>query len=357
MTLQHTRLLYLLHSGNLYGTERMALVTLDGLRDTLTPLLLAPPGPVHEAARALGIETHEFTGAWDLFKKMPALLRNSTAIAVCATGVVHSVVFMLWNSWFRLKTVHLHLVHGGTDERLSYGRKKCLNYFPVLMVAVSSYVKQRLLVHGVRSQQIRVLENFLPDQQIAAAPQRPPFKTEGITKVLVISRIDPIKRIDLLLDALDLAPALLHSLEIRILGTGWDLETLSERARQTHPNVTFVGFTDQVEAELAASDLLLHLCPTEPFGLAILEAMAAKLPVLLPDQGGAAGLIEAGLSGLHFKANDAEDLVRQLTYLQTASAAVLNTLADNAHQRLLECYSSPVGLKDYLAIFEPVTNQ
>ena len=353
---QPTRLLYLLHSGNLYGTERMALVTLDGLRDVLMPLLLAPPGPVHEAARALGIETHEFTGAWDLFKKMPGLLRNSTAIAVCATGVAHSAAFMLWNNWFRLKTVHLHLVHGGTDERLSYGRKKCLNYFPVLMVAVSSYVKQRLLIHGVRSQQIRVLENFLPDQQIAAAPQRPPFKTEGITKVLVISRIDPIKRINVLLDALDFAPAL-HSLEIRILGTGWELETLSERARQTHPNVTFVGFTDQVEAELAASDLLLHLCPTEPFGLAILEAMAAKLPVLLPDQGGAAGLIETGLSGLHFKANDAEDLVRQLGYLQTASATVLNQLADNAHQRLLACYTSSVGLKDYRAVFEPVTKQ
>ena len=356
MIIQHTRLLYLLHSGNLYGTERMALVTLDGLRDVLVPLLLAPPGPVHEAARALGIETHEFTGAWDLFKKMPALLRNSTAIAVCATGVAHSVMFMLWNSWFRLKTVHLHLVHGGTDERLSYGRKKCLNYFPVLMVAVSNYVKQRLSVHGVRNQQIKVLENFLPAQQIAAAPQRPPFKTAGITRVLVISRIDPIKRINVLLDALDLAPSL-YNLEIRILGTGWDLETLSERARQSHPNVTFVGFTDQVEAELAASDLLLHLCPTEPFGLAILEAMAAKLPVLLPDQGGAAGLIEAGLSGLHFKANDAKDLVRQLSYLQTASAAELNKLADNAHQRLLECYSSSVGLKDYLAIFEPVTKQ
>lgn len=353
MSSKQTRLLYLLHSGNLYGTERMALVTLDGLRDALVPILLAPPGPVHGAARALGIETHEFSSAWDLFLQMPTLLRNAKHVAVCATGVSHSLMFVFWNSWFRLKNVHLHLVHGGTDERLSYGRKKVLNYFPILLVAVSSYVEERLLAHGVRSSQIRVLENFLPDQQIAAAPRRPLFDCDGIRNILVISRVDPIKRIDLLLDALDLEPAL-RNLDIRVLGTGWELEKLRERAKQDHPNVTFVGFTDQVDKELAATDLLLHLCPVEPFGLAILEAMAAHVPVLLPNQGGAAGLVEPGLSGLHFQANDAHDLARQLVSLQSASADDLNRLADKGHQRLLSQYSSKARLNDYRALFKKV---
>ena len=353
MSSKQTRLLYLLHSGNLYGTERMALVTLDGLRDAFAPLLLAPPGPVHDAARALGIETHEFSGAGDLFLKMPTFLRKTKSVAVCATGVSHSLIFIFWNSWFRLKNVHLHLVHGGTDERLSYGRKKVLNYFPLLLVAVSGYVRERLLAHGVRGSKIRVLENFLPDQQIASAPRRPPFQSDGIRKVLVISRVDPIKRIDLLLDALDLAPSL-RSLEIRVLGTGWELEKLRARAGQDHPNVTFVGFTDQVEQELADSDLLLHLCPVEPFGLAILEAMAAYVPVLLPNEGGAAGLVVSGLSGLHFQANDAHDLARQLTALQSADADDLNQLAENGHQRLLTQYSSSTRLNDYRTLFEQV---
>jgi glycosyltransferase involved in cell wall biosynthesis len=152
----------------------------------------------------------------------------------------------------------------------------------------------------------------------------------------------------LMLDALDIAPSL-HSLEIRVLGTSWDLEKLRERARQKHPNVTFLGFTDQDENELAASNLLLHLCPDETFGLAILEAMAAQVPVLLPNQGGAAGLIETSVSGLHFQANDAPDLARQL-----ASADELNRLACNAHQRLLQCYSSSARLNDYRTLFKEV---
>ena len=331
----------------------MALVTLDGLRNELTPLLLAPPGPVHAEAQAMGIESHEFNSTWDLFRQMPALLLRSRSIAVCATGVSHSLMFIFWNSLFRLKNVHLHLVHGGTDERLSYGRKKILNHFPILLVAVSAYVRQRLMAHGVSSRSIRVLENFLPDQQIADAPRRAAFTAEGIRKVLVVSRVDPIKRIDILLDALDLAPEL-NNLEIRILGTGWEFDKLSERARNTHPNVTFAGFSDKVAQELAASDLLLHLCPTEPFGLAILEAMAAQTPVLLPDQGGAAGLIEPGISGLHFQANNPQHLARQLVYLQSAGADVLNQLVSNAHQRLLQRYSRIARLDDYRKLFKKV---
>ena len=359
ITMKPTRLLYLLHSGNLYGTERMALVTLDGFRKELQPLLFAPPGPVHQAAKELGIESQIFTSASDLLKQLPQFLSDSEKIAVCATGVSHSLIFLMLNLKFRIKNVHLHLVHGGTDERLSYGRKKLLNYLPIKIIAVSNYVRERLQANGVRNQQIKVLENFLPDQQIESAKQRPEFTQTGIKKVIVVSRVDPIKRIDVLLDALNLESSF-QSLEIRILGTGWDYERLREQAQKHYPNVNFVGFSENVAEELAASDLLIHLCPVEPFGLAILEAMAAKIPVLLPDQGGASGLIPKldlnnnALAGLHFKANDPSDLAIQLKYLQSASAEELNLIVNNAHQRLWNHYSSRVRLNDYRELFNQV---
>ncbi|MDD5273473.1 MAG: glycosyltransferase family 4 protein [Methylovulum sp.] len=357
--MHNTRLLYLLHSGNLYGTERMALATLQGLQNELLPLLFAPPGPVHQEAGRLGIESHVFNSSKDLLRQLPHWLANAPSIAVCATGVSHSLIFLFLNLWYRVTNVHLHLVHGGTDERLSYGRKKWLNYLPVTLVAVSGFVRERLLAHGVRDQQIKVLENFLPDGQINAALQRPRFNQDGIRKVIIVSRVDPIKRLDILLDALDLEPRLAE-LEFRILGTGWDLDTLSARAKGRHPNVTFVGFSGQVAEALAASDMLLHCCPSEPFGLAILEAMAAKIPVLLPDAGGAGSLIppsdldDEAAAGLHFLANNPHDLARQLIRLQTASTAQLNRMADNAHQRLWQHYSSHARLQDYRTQFAKV---
>ena len=86
-------------------------------------------------------------------------------------------------------------------------------------------------------------------------------------------------------DALDHEPAL-RALKFRIFGTGEHEALLKERAQRTHPNVEFFGFSTDIGRELSESDLLLHLCPQEPFGLAILEAMSAGVPVLVPNQGG-----------------------------------------------------------------------
>lgn len=357
---QVTQLLYVLHSGNLYGTERMALATLDGLRQHLQPVLFAPAGPVHQVAEQMGIESHVFTSSRHLLKKLPLFLKDRKQVAFCATGVSHSLLFFLLNLRYRLQMVHLHLVHGGTDEKLSYGRKKWLNRLPVTLIAVSAFVKSRLLAHGVLESQIKVLENFLPDNQIREAPKRDPFIQTGIRRVLVVSRIDPIKRIDILLDALDLEPAL-QALDIRILGTGWELDNLRQRAKKRYSNVTFVGFSDQVPTELTKTDLLLHLCPEEPFGLAILEAMAAKVPLLLPDKGGAASLIPVSetlenSAGLHFHANDPEDLAQKLMILQIASSQQLNDMADKAYRHLWEHYSSQVRLPAYQAQFVEVTS-
>jgi glycosyltransferase involved in cell wall biosynthesis len=130
--------------------------------------------------------------------------------------------------------------------------------------------------NGVRNNKITVIKNFLPEAQIDKAIKRARFIDNGVRNVVVISRIDPIKRIDLLLDAIDLESAL-RNFNFKILGAGWDFEKLRDRAK-TYSNVAFVGFTDQVAKELARSDLLLHCCPVESFGLAILEAMAAKAP-------------------------------------------------------------------------------
>lgn len=339
-------LLYALHSGNLYGTERMALYTLDGLRDEFTAVLFAPEGAALAEARRLGIDAVPFQSALEFALRLRPWLAGHQRVAFAATGVMHSLVFSFWNLLYRRRAVHLHLVHGGTDERESYARKKLLNGQAVKLVAVSAFVRGRLIAHAVNPGQITVVGNFLPDERIQSAPRRSAFGQAGIRQATVVSRVDPIKRIDLLLDALDGHPEL-DDLPIRIFGTGWDLDSLRARARARHPRVVFEGFSAQVAELLASSDLLLHLCPVEPFGLAILEAMAAGVPVLTPDQGGAADLVEDGISGFHFHANDADALAVALNRLRQVPAEDLNAIVAAADQRLKSHYSNSACLQNY----------
>jgi len=339
-------LLYVLHSGNLYGTERMALATAAGLTQDFTPTIFAPPGPALGEAEHLGLSVRPFSNPREFALQLRPWLARHRRLAFVATGVVHSLVWSLWNTWYRRQAVHLHIVHGGTDERDSYGRKKLLNRLGVTFVAVSAFVKERLIAHGVRANRIVVIENFLPDDRISQVPKRGPFEFAGVQRILIVSRLDPIKRVDLVLDALDRSSQL-AKLSVRILGTGWDYETLRLRAESQHPNVHVAGFSADVPTELAATDLLVHPCPAEPFGLAILEAMAAGVPVLVADTGGAAALVEEGISGFRFRANDADALAQRLTDLANTSPEQLNHVVAGGYRALATRFSAKARLEDY----------
>ena len=335
-------LIYVLHSGNLYGTEQMALATLDGLRADHDPVLLAPDGPVHGAASALGIRSVRFASPASLGRALFPHFRCHRRLGFVATGVSHSLVGHALAGGLRRRMRHLHIVHGGTDERLSYGRKSLLAGFPVDLVAVSPFVRERLVAHGCPRARISVVENFLPGSKV---PRREAFSSPGVRRVAVISRTDPIKRISLVLAALERYPALAE-ITIDVFGAGSELEKLRRRAR-VFPNLTLHGFVRDAAARLSDYDLLLHTCAEEPFGLALLEAMAAGVPVLAPNAGGAGNLVTDGVSGFHFPANDAAALGRRLCELSNAPADLLNAAVAGADAALAGRFSSQRGLEQY----------
>jgi glycosyltransferase involved in cell wall biosynthesis len=339
-------LVYALHSGNLYGTERMALATAEALEDRFYPIICAPPGPALDEARRRGMQTRPFTGLWQFAQSLRPILASSPSLACVCTGVTQSLVCSALNAVYRRRLAHLHIVHGGADEALSYGNKKRLLPLDISFVAVSDFVRQRLAVHGVPLERVEVIENFLTPAQIKNAGRRVSRRRDGVRNVAVVSRVDPIKRLDLLLDTLDRHPRL-GRLSFRVSGSGWDLERLRQRSRKTHPNVDFLGFNDDVGAELHNADLLLHLCPEEPFGLAILEAMAVGLPVLVPSSGGAGSLVESGRTGFHFQANDADSLAMQLEKLSAQPSESLERVGAGGRAQLHSRFSAVARAADY----------
>lgn len=337
-------LIYVLHSGQLYGTERMAIATLSGLKDEFQPILLSPPGLAIQEGQRREFITLSFSNNRELAKHLYTHLKTYKQLIFFATGLTHSLIFSTLNLLYHRQSFHVHMVHGGTDESASYGRKKYLNSLGIVFVTNSSFTKTRMIANGVRADRIKVIENFL--LKSSDSPKRAPFTEEKIQRIVVVSRTDPIKRIDLLLDALEQTPQL-GKLSIRVCGSGWDLEKLRARAQASHPNVNFLGYTDYVQEELAAADLLVHLCPVEPFGIAILEAMAAGIPVLVPDTGGASTLVEKNVSGFHFRAEDVDDLAKRLLELTQAQPEQLNQVVKTAREALTTRFSATRGIAEY----------
>lgn len=338
-------LIYLLHSGQMFGTERMALGTLQALRSHFDPLVMAPPGPVHAAARAEGMRSVELHRRLDLPRALAPALAQRRDSVVLATGVVQSVWTALLRRLVGAHGAHLHVVHGGTDERLSYGRKHWLAPLDVRFVAVSAFVRERLVAHGVPAQRIQVVHNFLTGTPPAV---RPPFTRDGVRRVVMLSRLDRIKRVGLLLDALARVPGL-AALQFDLYGSGEEEQALRQRA-QRFPNVRLHGYVPDAAQALSGADLLLHTCPEEPFGLVLLEAFAAGVPVLVPNSGGAGGLVHDGVNGWHFSANDPVALGLRLRELRDTPAPALAAVAQGGRAALAVQFDARRQAARYLAL-------
>lgn len=85
-----------------------------------------------------------------------------------------------------------------------------------------------------------------------------------------------------------------HDVRLDVYGTGPDLEELRTLAGDAP--VVFHGFVqgrDEVARRIAASDVSLSVCPSETFGLAVLEALACGTPVVTANRGGGRELVDA----------------------------------------------------------------
>ena len=90
-----------------------------------------------------------------------------------------------------------------------------------------------------------------------------------------------------------------YDYKLDILGDGKDFKKLSDliNALYLNEHVTLHGNVDYPETFLHKAKIYLHTAKYEPFGLVILEAMAAGLPVVCTDGYGNRDLIKEGKNG------------------------------------------------------------
>ena len=100
--------------------------------------------------------------------------------------------------------------------------------------------------------------------------------------------------------------------------------------------IEFRGFREDVQVELGELDVLVHssVIP-EPFGQAVLEGMAAGIPVIATDAGGPAELITNGRDGILTQPGDAHELAEALRRLES-DAALRDALGSEAMSRSME---------------------
>src|SRR5437870_8867518 len=151
---------------------------------------------------------------------------------------------------------------------------------------------------------------------LAARPVESPLP-QGGPLVAVVANLWPVKDHRTLLDAADQVRRRIPDVRFALVGDGPEREPLLRRIEELGLGnaVHLLGTRYDVPAILARASASCLSSRAEGLSNAIMEAMAAGLPVVATDAGGSAELVQDGVTGFLVPVGDASAMARRLVEL------------------------------------------
>jgi glycosyltransferase involved in cell wall biosynthesis len=221
-------------------------------------------------------------------------------------------------------------------------------------LAVSREIAAELVDRlGWPAEKVEVVYNAVDVERVAVAA--PPGLRDQLggseTRPLVLTpaRLDAQKGHDTLLEAIAEVPEALFLLA----GEGPKRVELEARAAElgVSDRVRFLGRREDVPALLAACDVFCLPSLYEGSSLAVLEAMAAGIPVVSSAIGGTEELVENGCSGLLVPPGDTEGLAAALRRL-LGDADLRRELAAKARERVDQGLTRPQMAEQVTSVYD-----
>lgn len=127
-----------------------------------------------------------------------------------------------------------------------------------------------------------------------------------------VGNLLPNKNQGFLIDVVQLLESKGYPVKLTLLGDGETMPELVAKAVDlgVKESIDFKGRTDDIVSYLKEANIYVHAAKSEQFGLVLLEAMAAGLPVVSLDGGGNRDLIIDGVNGFLVEQGDQERFVQ-----------------------------------------------
>ena len=217
------------------------------------------------------------------------------------------------------------------------------------MRIVTIYVDTNKLGLSTRTLDVHAQKEF--DTALGAFTTR----YRGRVNFLTVSRLVPIKNITLQLQAIEQLKAMHPEILLHIVGGGPDALTLQAeiQSRGLENYVILHGpqFGLSLGVFYVGSDCFLLTSHYEGWGMVIVEALAAGLPVIMTAVGCADELVKNGESGIVIPINDVDALTRGMESV-ICDSKFRNTLSGGTFKALKTLPNLESVLKQYKANWE-----
>lgn len=169
----------------------------------------------------------------------------------------------------------------------------------------------------------------------------------GVALVGSVGRLVPIKDIPTLLRAMPILRDQHPGAVLLLVGDGSERAALEEEARRLglESSVRFLGFRRDLEQIYADLDVAVNCSLNEGTPVALIEAMAAGVPVVGTDVGGTPDLLEAGRLGKLVPPRQPEALAQCLASL-LSHRGESRVIAARARRRVYELFRAERLLED-----------
>jgi glycosyltransferase involved in cell wall biosynthesis len=196
---------------------------------------------------------------------------------------------------------------------------------------------------GVPGERVRIIPTGVEDVRLTPLPRLAPGPVVGC-----IARLDAIKGIDVLIRAV----ARLPDVTLAVVGDGPEREPLGALADElgVADRVLLTGWSDRARDHLTTFDVFALASRFEAWGIALVEAMLAGVPVVATDVGGVRDVVVPGETGLLVPAEDPAALAEAIGAL-LEDAERRRHLAGAARRRALERFRLPVMARRYAALY------
>ena len=173
----------------------------------------------------------------------------------------------------------------------------------------------------------------------------------GDVLLVFVGRVVPIKRLDLLLEALARARESDPRLRLAVVGDGEERPQLVRRAAELGiaADVLFLGYRRELRSVFAASDVAVLSSDNEGTPVSLIEAAAAGLPAVSTDVGGVREVVGEG-TGILVPQGDATALARAIVEM-AADPKLRERYGLAARKHALDSYGAQRLLADVDALY------
>ncbi len=233
-------------------------------------------------------------------------------------------------------------IHNGYQRTIHNVESELIHQSDRLICCSRFMAEQISHTFGVPTSKLNIIHNGVdaPKFNIKANFRRAKEKyaPKGAKLILYVGRLVHEKGVHVLIGAMPEVLSKIPNVKLIIVGEGGMKESLQKEAHElgVSDKVSFAGFIDDETLRLLykISDVAVFPSIYEPFGIVALEAMAAKLPVVVSDVGGLAEIVKHNKTGVKVYPDNSDSLSLGILKILT-NQKYADTLTKNAYKAII----------------------